>query len=153
MFSSFFHFLLPGGADSRNDLVHHGRIGQGRGVTQAVLLAAQDLTQDTAHDLAAASLGEVVDDEDSLGGGEGTNGLADLHHEVLAELLAAVVVLLEGNEGIDGLTGEFIRNTNDGSFGNQGCFELVVILFPLKMKQGNLRCSMRAASISAVERR
>jgi hypothetical protein len=37
------------------------------------------LPEDSAHDLATAGLGEVIHNEDGLGGGEGTNGLANLH--------------------------------------------------------------------------
>ena len=75
--------LLPGSVDGVNDLAHHGRIRQRRGVTQAVFLAAQDLAQNTAHDLTTAGLGEIFNDEDGLGGSKWSNRLADLHDEIL----------------------------------------------------------------------
>lgn len=106
--------------NSVNDFAHNGRIRQRRGVTKAVLLAAQDLAQNTAHNLTTASLGEVVHNEDSLGSGEWSNRLTDLHDKVLADLLAGLVTLLERDEGVDSLAGKFIGNTDDGSFSNLG---------------------------------
>lgn len=80
--------------DSFDDLRDNRRIRQRRDITQAVLLAAQDLPQDTAHDLAAAGLREVLDDVDALGGSKRPDRLADLHDEVLAYLLIRLVALL-----------------------------------------------------------
>lgn len=101
-------------------LQNNGKKTYSRNVTQAVLLTTEDLAQNAAHDLAAAGLGKVVDDEDRLGGGERSDRPADLHHEVLADLLAGIVAVLEGNERVDGLAGQLVRNTHDSSFGNRG---------------------------------
>lgn len=90
-------------------------------ITQAVLLSAQDLAQDAAHDLAAAGLGKIVDREDGLGGRERTDRLAHLHDQILAHLLARLIALLEGDKGIDGLTRQLVGDTDHGSFGNHVC--------------------------------
>lgn len=89
-----------------------------RGVTELILLAGQDLSQDTAHDLTRSSLGQVIDREDGLRSCEGTDGLADLHDEVLLDRVAVLVTLLERHEGVDGLTGELVVDTYDSSLGD-----------------------------------
>jgi hypothetical protein len=43
-----------------------------------ILLLVDNLPQDSPHDLATPRLGQIRDDVDLLGGGEGTNDLADL---------------------------------------------------------------------------
>lgn len=87
-------------------------------VTKAVLLTAEDLAQNAAHDLAAAGLGQILDNEDGLGGGEGTDRLADLHDQVLSDLVVGLVTLLEGNEGVHSLTGQLVGDTDDSSLSN-----------------------------------
>lgn len=94
-----------------------------RGITKLILLTSQNLPQNTAHNLTRSSLGQVVDSEDSLGSGEWTNGLADLHDEVLLDGVVVLVALLEGNEGIDGLTGELVVDTDDSGFGDRTVLE------------------------------
>lgn len=147
LLSSFSHqrplhtFSLPGSAHGLDDLADNARVRQlslrvsvlrhtsramepqtyRRGVAQAVLLTAQDLAQDTTHDLAAPGLGEIIDDVDRLGRGERSDRPAHLHHEVLAHLLLRLVAALEGDERVDGLAGQLIRNTHDGSLSDQGC--------------------------------
>jgi len=120
-FYFFFHSIhrsLPRSVDCVNDFADNGRIRQRRGITKAVLLAAEDLAQNTAHDLTTTGLGKVVDNEDGLGGGEGSNGLTNLHDKVLADLLVGLVAFLQRDEGVNGLAGEFIGDTDDGGFGN-----------------------------------
>lgn len=123
-----------------DDLGHHGRFRQlqtlaetnlreikrltySRNITQAILLSRQNLSQDTSHDLAAASLGQVLDDVDRLGGGKGSDGLADLQHQLLADGLRISAAGLEGDKGVDGLASEFIADADDGGFGDRVCKE------------------------------
>lgn len=55
-----------------------------------------------------------------LGGSERTNALADLHDEFLAQSIIDLVAILDGNESVDSLAGEFISNTDDGSLTDSG---------------------------------
>lgn len=91
-----------------------------RGVTQAILLTAENLAQNAAHNLTTAGLREIVDHKHSLGGSEGTNRLPDLHNQILAHLVGGLVAILQGNEGIDGLAGQLVGDTNNGGFGDHG---------------------------------
>lgn len=136
---------------------HHRQKGNSvtyrRDVTQTVLLTAKDLSQDPPHDLATSRLRQVVNNEDSLGRGERSNGLADLQNQVLAQLLAGIMPRLEGHERVHGLTREFIGNADHGGFGNSRCKRVSREGVSRSGKNGALPCSKRAASISAVDRR
>ena len=88
-------------------------------ITKLILLASNDLPQNAAHDLARASLGKITDDVDGLGGSEGTDAAADLEDELLAESVVDLGALLDGNEGVDGLAGELVGNTDDSSLGDR----------------------------------
>ena len=70
--------LLPRLLDLGNQELHDSRLGKSAQVTQLILLLVDNLPQDSPHDLATPRLGQIRDDVDLLGGGEGTNDLADL---------------------------------------------------------------------------
>lgn len=89
-------------------------------ITKAVFFTTQDLTQNAAHNLATTGLGQVLNHKDSLGSSEGSDGLADLHVQILAHLVTALVTFLEGDEGVDSLTSQLIGDTHNGSLGNHG---------------------------------
>lgn len=95
-------------------------IAYSRGIAKLVFLTGENLAENTAHDFAAAGLGQIVDDEDSLGGGERADAAADLHDELLAESIVDLVTVLDGNEGVHGLAGELIVDANNSSLGNSG---------------------------------
>lgn len=120
------HLFAPGGVNGFDDLVDYRGIGQGRSITQTVLLTAQDLPQDTSHDLAAASLREVINDKDGLGSGEWSNRLANLHDKVFTDLLICLIALLQRHKCIDRLASEFVSNTDHGSFSNHICHGMSV---------------------------
>lgn len=42
-----------------------------------------------------------------------------MEDELLAERICALVAILEGDEGVDGLAGQLVGNTNDGGLGNR----------------------------------
>lgn len=84
-------------------------------VSKLILLTGQNLSQDTAHDLSTSSLGHVGNDVHGLGSSEGTDALADLDDELLAQSLRGLDALLEGNEGVDSLASELISDTDDSS--------------------------------------
>lgn len=48
------------------DLVHDGRLRQRAQIAQLITFACDNLAHDTAHNLARARLGKVVDDVDLL---------------------------------------------------------------------------------------
>jgi hypothetical protein len=94
-----------------------------------ILLAGQDLPQNTAHNLPASCLGQVWDDIDCLGRGEGPDALAHLRDELLAQSVTGIVALLQGDKGRDGLARQLIGYTDDSGLANrmmldQGCFDL-----------------------------
>ena len=64
-------------------------------VAELILLAGDELPQDTAHDLARARLRQVPDEVDFLWCCEGTDDLADLEDELLLEDLWVRGVVLE----------------------------------------------------------
>ena len=68
--------------------------------------------------LARASLGQIRDDVDLLGGRKGPDDLADLDDELLhqARLICGVVreLGLQGDEGVDSLASELVGRANDG---------------------------------------
>lgn len=89
-------------------------------ITELILLAGENLPEDTPHDLAAAGLGEIGHDVHGLGRREGPDAPADLEDELLAERVRGLVAVLDGNKGVDGLARELVRHTNDGSLGDGG---------------------------------
>lgn len=88
------------------------------GVAKLVLLAGENLSQDAAHNLAGARLGQVGNDKDGLGRGKRSNALADLHDKLLAQGVVDLVALLDGDKGVDGLAGELVVDADDGGLGN-----------------------------------
>ena len=99
-----------------------------RSITELVLLARKNLSQDSAHNLTTSGFRQVGDDEDRLWCRKWTNALPDLENEVLLQLVIDLVSVLDGHECIDGLPGQFIIDTDDCGFCdrvvlNQGCFD------------------------------
>jgi hypothetical protein len=93
---------------SLDERVDDSRIRQRRRVTKLVLLSAQDLAENSPHDLATSCLGQVVDNVDALGGGERSDRLAHLDDQVLAQLGGVLESVLDGHEGVDRLTGQLV---------------------------------------------
>src|SRR5919205_517880 len=62
------------------------------------LLALGDVAQEAAHDLARAGLGQVVGPDDPLGPGELADPLGDVLADLGDEVVAALVVALQGDE-------------------------------------------------------
>ena len=101
-----------------NDLVDDTRIRQRRRITQLILLTRQNLPENSPHSLAGSRLGQVGDGEDGLGGRERTDGFPDLEDEVLLELLVDLVAVLDRDEGVDGLAGEFVGCADNSCLGD-----------------------------------
>jgi hypothetical protein len=95
-------------------------VGKGGDISKGVLLSGENLSQDSSHDLSGSGLGKVRDDVDHLGGGEGTDGLANLGDEVLAKLGGVLESVLDGDEGVDSLSGKLIGDTDDGGLSDSG---------------------------------
>jgi hypothetical protein len=93
---------------SLDERVDDGRIRQCRRVTKLILLSAQYLAENSPHDLATSCLGQVADDIDTLGRGERSDRLAHLDNQVLAQLGRVLEGVLDGNEGVDCLTGQLV---------------------------------------------
>ena len=100
-----------------------------RNIPQLILLPSQDLPQDPPHDLATPRLGQVRNNKDRFRRGEGTDALAHLLHQVAAQLVVNLVAVLDGDEGVDGLARELIRDADHGGFADglvldEGGFDL-----------------------------
>jgi hypothetical protein len=93
---------LPLCANSLDDLLHDTGVTERAHIAQLIFLPRKDLAQDTAHDLARAGLGQVVDNDDTLRCGERTDRATDLEDQFPRELRCALYVVLEGDERIDG---------------------------------------------------
>jgi len=97
-----------------DNLLDHARIRQRTSIAKLVLLARQDLAQDTAHDLAAPRLGKVGHNVHGLGRREGSDALAHLDDELLPERVRGVVAVFYRDESVDGLAGQLVGYTDDG---------------------------------------
>ena len=64
-----------------DEIVHHRRISQRRGVAQVVQLVGRDLAQDAAHDLAGTGLGQARGPVDHVGRGDRADLLAHVGDE------------------------------------------------------------------------
>lgn len=97
----------------------HVGVRQGGHVAELILLAGQDLSEDSAHDLARSRLRKVVDNDDLLRGGKRPDLLAHGEHQLLLGGGDVVDLLLEGDEGGDGGAGQLVREADDGVFGHE----------------------------------
>ena len=82
------------GMDSLNNLVHNRWVTKGTYITQLILLARQNLPQDSPHDLARSGLGQIFHDDDVLGSRERANCFANLEDEFLGELWSSFYFVL-----------------------------------------------------------
>lgn len=111
-----------------NDRVNNRRIRQGRDIPQLILLARQNLSQNAAHNLARASLGQIRHDIDALRGRERSNRLSHLEHQLDVDFLGCLDAVLEGQERHGCLAGDLISSGNDCCLGDslvldQGCLD------------------------------
>src|SRR5208282_4059565 len=112
-------------ADSRLqnllELVQDRGIFQGRHVLRD-RFALGDRTQQPAHDLARARLGQVVAETDVLRLGDRADLLADPVAQLLGDLVRIRAVrprLLQYDEGADRFTGEIVGTADHRGFGNE----------------------------------
>lgn len=92
-------------------------------VAQLIFLTSQNLSQDTAHDLAASCLGQIWYNVHCLGSSKWANAPTHLHDELFAQCLAGGMALLESHKGIHSLASELIGHANDSSLGNNVMFD------------------------------
>ncbi len=97
------------------DAVHCFGVGEGGGISGGV---SEGLGLDhTPHDLARPGLGQVVDEVDAGGYGQGSHGGPDVGLEGLRQIVGGVDVLLQDDEGDDRLALDLIRLAYDRRFG------------------------------------
>lgn len=109
--------------DRLNDLINDRRISKSRSITKLVLLARENLPQNTTHNLSRTSLGQVRNDKDGFGSREGADGFSDLEDEVFPELVVDFVAVFDRDEGVDCLAREFVVDTHDSGFANSGVLD------------------------------
>jgi hypothetical protein len=95
------------------------RVSKSGSVAEFMMLTVDNLSENTSHDLARASLGVVTDKVDTLGSGEGSDDLANLQSQLLFKTFGFLDIRLKSNEGVDALTSQVIMTTNNGSFSNR----------------------------------
>ncbi len=64
--------------------------------------------QESAHDFAAAGLGQGIGKADFIRFGDGANGLGDVLFERIDEAIAGLAIGAQGYKGDDGLTLEVV---------------------------------------------
>jgi hypothetical protein len=102
-----------------------------------VLFSRKNLSQDAAHNLPRACLGQIIDCENSLGRGKWSNRFAHLEDEIFLDLIAMVETFLQGDKGIDSLSGKLIADTNDSCFSDRVYDNASVLRYRL-LPQGQL---------------
>src|SRR6266566_1838527 len=101
-----------------DEVVHDGRIGQGRGVAKIAEFVFGDLAQDTTHDLAGARLRQVRGELDQVGRSDRTDLFAHPADQLLAQLLGWLFSGHQRHVGVDALSLDVVRVANHGSFRN-----------------------------------
>jgi hypothetical protein len=121
-----------------DELLDDVGIAKGRDVTHLleILLASSHLPEDTAHDLAGSSLGEIGGRVERIRLGDGTNLLPHGSDELLLEVLGPRLAVLEDDVGIQSLTLDGVGDTNNS------CLRHVVV-------EGNGRLDLRCAETVA----
>ena len=97
-------------------LRHHVGVAQGRHVPQRAALG--DVTQQPAHDLARARLGQIVGPDDALRPRELADPLGDRLADPFDGRLVALQVALEGHERHDRLAGVLVVLADHGRLGD-----------------------------------
>ena len=97
---------------------HHRRIGQRRGIAQAVGLVGGDLAQDAAHDLAAARLRQRRRPLDRIRRGDRADLLAHPGDQFLAQLLGRFLAQLQRDIGVDALALQVVREAHHRGLGH-----------------------------------
>jgi hypothetical protein len=88
--------LLPRLLDLGNQDLHDGRVSKSAQVTQLIFLLVDDLPQDSPHDLATPRLGQIRNDVNLLGSGEGTDDLANLKDKFLRKIRVSFKIKVTG---------------------------------------------------------
>jgi len=70
-------------------------------IAQLVLLTSQDLTQNSAHNLARTSLWQIIDNNDALRSCERSNCFADLEDQFLGQLRSSFDIIFQGDKRVD----------------------------------------------------
>jgi hypothetical protein len=109
--------------DCLDNIIHHARITQRARITQTIFLTTQNLPKNPPHDLPRPCLGQVHHDKDLFRRGERADALPHLQDEVFLGLVVVGVCVFEGDEGVNGLAGEFVGDADDGGFGHERGFD------------------------------
>ena len=107
-------FVLP----VADEVIHHGRIGQGRGIAEVAILIFGDFAQDPSHDLAGAGFRQARRELDQIRRGDRSDLLAHPAHQFLAKVFGRLFADHQGDIGIDALTFDVVRIADDSSFRN-----------------------------------
>ncbi|MPL84631.1 hypothetical protein SDC9_30596 [bioreactor metagenome] len=102
-----------------DQLLHHRGIGQRRDVAKAAIIVLGDLAQDAAHDLARAGLRQAGRPLDQVGLGDRADLGAHPLLEFLAQRVRGLLVVHQGDIGVDALALELVRVAHDRSLGHR----------------------------------
>mmetsp|Transcript_12750 Transcript_12750/g.33259 ORF Transcript_12750/g.33259 Transcript_12750/m.33259 type:complete len:277 (-) Transcript_12750:1010-1840(-) len=96
-----------------DEVRHDGRVGERRDVPELVRLAARDLAQDPAHDLATARLGQTVCADDGVGRRDAANLLSHSALEFLDQRIRLLEAISENAVGEDPNALDVVRHADN----------------------------------------
>ena len=78
-----------------DNLVNDSGFSQCTSISQLILLSSQNLSQNTPHNLARSSLGQVIHNDDTLGSCERANCFTDLEDQFFGELRSSFDIIFQ----------------------------------------------------------
>jgi hypothetical protein len=102
--------LLPRRLHRLNNLLHHTRITKCTNISQLILLARQNLSQNPSHNLPAPCLRQIGNTKHGLGSRKRPDRLAHLHDKRLPQLLVLLIAVLNRHKSIHSLACELVAS-------------------------------------------
>jgi len=78
-----------------DNLINDSGFCQSTRISQLILLSSQNLSQNTPHNLARSSLGQVLHNDDTLGSSKRANCLTDLEDQFFGELRSPFDIIFQ----------------------------------------------------------
>jgi len=91
-------------------------VSESGSITQVIRIAGGYLGENTAHDLAAAGLGQAIRELDNIRGGNGANDLADMSLEFGFQFNAGGLAGFKGYISINAFALQSVGHGDDGGF-------------------------------------
>jgi len=88
-----------------------------RSISQTILFSSKNLPQNSSHDLSTPRLWQIGNDENSLWCRKRTNTFPYLQNECFLKFIINFIAILDCDESVNSLAGEFVIDTDDSGFG------------------------------------